>query len=115
MGHKFREITLSYFAGVVVRFGFWGVNVFIFASTTSVINRFILSVITPFLCCQPHCHIITILSYTPQFAVGWWLWIDAHVYSAHIHTTVPVKAQHYVPGIVGSVALLMYAFFFFRL
>lgn len=44
-----------------------------------------------------------------QFAVAWWLWIDANVFSVNFNNDVPVLFVHYLPGIFGSIALVMYA------
>jgi hypothetical protein len=42
-----------------------------------------------------------------QFAVAWWIWIDGNVFSVHFNNDVPVLFVHYLPGIFGSIALVM--------
>lgn len=53
----------------------------------------------------------TIMSYVAGglFAIAWWLWIDAHAFSAKfeltdVHVTFPI----YLPGIASTIALIMY-------
>jgi len=50
-----------------------------------------------------------VLSYAAGaiFAVGWWVWIDSHVYAVHIEDEVIVTFPHYLPGIVNTIALIM--------
>jgi len=57
----------------------------------------------------------TVLAYFAGglFAIGWWLWIDATVYSncncpnGHTPDSVRVEWYHYVPGVISTVALIM--------
>jgi len=43
-----------------------------------------------------------------QFALAWWLWIDAHAFSVKFEpSSVSVTFGHYVPGLVSSLGLLM--------
>jgi hypothetical protein len=48
-----------------------------------------------------------------QFAIAWWLWIDAHAFSSKfeengVYVTFPI----YLPGIFSTVAMIMYAYVF---
>jgi len=51
----------------------------------------------------------TVLCYAAGaiFAVGWWLWIDAHVYSQFVQDDVYVTFPHYLPAIINTVALVL--------
>uniref|UniRef100_A0A6B2LPA9 Transmembrane protein 50A n=1 Tax=Arcella intermedia TaxID=1963864 RepID=A0A6B2LPA9_9EUKA len=42
-----------------------------------------------------------------MFSVGWWLWIDGHVYSNTFAEAGEVTFWHYVPGICSTLALIM--------
>jgi len=41
------------------------------------------------------------------FAIGWWIWIDATAWTNKQPGLEPVLGAHYVPGIVGTIALFM--------
>jgi len=51
----------------------------------------------------------TLLAYAAgfSFAIGWWLWIDANVYSHHTNDPVQVSGVHYIPGIISTIGLIM--------
>jgi len=42
-----------------------------------------------------------------MFGAGWWLFVDAHVRQAHYHYSPEVVGYYYVPGIVGTFALIL--------
>ena len=63
---------------------FWAVRLFRWTSDASLITRHL------------------------QFAIGWWLWVDANVYSNKFEQTdIKVTFGHYVPGIVSTLGLIM--------
>ncbi|KAJ3436050.1 small membrane protein-related [Anaeramoeba flamelloides] len=41
------------------------------------------------------------------FGLGWWLWIDSVAYASHIDDPVPVSGAYWIPGIFGTVAVLL--------
>lgn len=43
-----------------------------------------------------------------QFAIGWWLWIDSVAYKNSKDDPVSVTFGHWIPGIVGTIGLIMY-------
>lgn len=47
-----------------------------------------------------------------QFAVGWWIWIDAQVITDHEANplTPNILPWYYIPGILGTLGLVMYVF-----
>lgn len=55
------------------------------------------------LSCVPH------LILDRQFSVGWWLAIDAAVLSKVRPDSVPVVFVDFLPGLIGTLALIMYA------
>lgn len=50
-----------------------------------------------------------------QFSVAWWIWVDAHVNREHLAKEgadplpPPVLVYYYIPGIVSTLAIIMYA------
>jgi len=51
----------------------------------------------------------TVLCYVAgaAFAIGWWIWIDATVYSVSIDDDPSHIGYYFIPGIVSTIAVLM--------
>jgi hypothetical protein len=42
-----------------------------------------------------------------QFAIGWWIWIDATAWTNKQDGYKQVLGTYYIPGIVSTIALIM--------
>lgn len=66
------------------------------------------SVIAGVLVCCSTINVHVIGTYTSyQFGVAWLMLIDGHVFATHMEN-MKIEWWYYMPGVVGTVALLMY-------